>query len=340
MTALKAHQVAKYLSQPDLDRGLTLIYGPDQGLVRETARRLMHHYAGNDDDPMSEVTIDAADRSADPSRLATEARSISMFGGLRRIRVRNGGKALVPALKDLLADMPDAIIIIEAGNLPPRDGLRALAEADKNARALPCYPDTSETLIALMRQTFNQAGITVDADLLSALADSLGNDREITRRELEKLVLFAADSKVLTSADITALCGDNASETIDTILDAAGTGRAETLDVALARALRSGVDSQRLLISALLHFTWLRRLRGQVDDGRTPREILDAQRPRPHFSRKSVLEQQLRQWRDDHLAAASARLYDAIAESRKTSALKDVIAHRALLAICVSAAHR
>lgn len=340
MTALKAHEVERFLNKPDLDRGLFLAYGPDQGLVHETARRLMRHYGGDNADPMSEIILEPADLTTDPSRLAVEARTISMFGGLTRVRVRGASKTLTKTLTELLDDMPEAVVVLEAGNLPPRDSLRALAETRKNARALPCYADNSETLKALIRKTFADEGINADNNTISLLSETLGNDREITRRELEKLTLYAATSKTLSVADITALSGDNATIAIDEILDSAGTGRAEKLDQAIGRAFSAGVDAQRLLISALNHFTWLRRLRTEVDNGLQPREVLDRQRPRPHFSRKSNLEQQLRLWNDETLAAASGRIYDAISASRKSAPLATSITHRALLAICAAASQR
>lgn len=340
MSALKAHEVARFLDKPDLTCGVFLSYGPDQGLVNETARRLIRHYGGANPDPMSEITLEAGELANDPSRLAVEARTSSMFGGTRRIRVRGATKALSKTIAELLADMPDAIIVLEAGNLPPRDTLRALIEKDKSARALPCYADNDETLRNLIRQTFSEAGISADQDVVATLKDALGNDREITRRELEKLTLFAAESKTITLEDVMALCGDNAAMAIDAILDAAGTGRAEKLDTTISRALNAGVDAQRLLISALIHFTWLRRLRVEVDAGKPPRTVLDTQRPRPHFSRKTNLEQQLRLWSDDALASATTRIYEAISESRKSAVMAQSIAHRALLAICVAAAHR
>lgn len=340
MTALKAHEVAKFLAGPDLAAGVFLVYGPDQGLVRESARHLIRHYGGESPDPMTEITLDAADLAGEPSRLAVEARTTSMFGGTRRVRVRGATKALAPTLTELLDDMPDAVIVLEAGNLPPRDGLRALAESHGQARALPCYADSNESLRGLIRSTLQDAGISADPDVVNSVRETLGNDREVTRRELEKLTLFAMESKTLTRADIVALCGDNAALAVDAICDAAGTGRAEKLDTAIARALDSGIDVQRLLIAALMHFSWLRRLRAAVDAGRTPREVLDAERPRPHFSRKASLEQQLRLWSDDALASASTRFYEAIAESRKTPALARAIAQRALLAVAVAGAHR
>lgn len=338
MTALKAHEVARFVTRPDIADGIFLAYGPDAGLVRETAQRLIRKLSGDDPDAASIVTLDGATVDADPSILAVEAKTISLFGGKRIVRVRGAGKSLVMTLTELRDNLQGAAIVLEAGNLPPRDALRALVEAARNGRALPCYPDSDEALQTLIRETFNQRGIRVDADVVALLREILGNDREITRRELEKLSLYAATSKQLTHEDVLLLCADNGMMVIDAIIDAAAGGHAEKLELALNRALSSGVDPQRLLAMSTIHFANLRRWRTEVDAGKTPRAVLDGQRPKPHFSRAGALEQQLRLWSDNALATASARILQTTGDTRRRPALADAGLRRALLAICMMAA--
>ena len=263
---------------------------------------------------------------------------MSLFGGKRIVRVRGAGKSLVMTLTELRDDPGGAAIVLEAGNLPPRDALRALVEAARFGRALPCYPDSDETLTALMREAFNQAGIRADADVITTLREILGNDREITRRELEKLCLYAAGSKALSREDVLLLCADNGMLVIDAILDATGSGHAEKLELALNRALASAVDPQRLLAMSTIHFANLRRWRTEVDAGKTPRMVLEGQKPKPHFSRIGALETQLRLWSDAALATASERILQATADSRRRPALAEATTRRALLAICTEAA--
>lgn len=339
MGALKAHEVGRFVDRPDLEAGIILAYGPDAGLVRETGQRLARRYAGNDADSMNLVVLDGAELDADPSRLAVEAKTTSLFGDRRVIRVRGAGKSLVMPLTELRDD-PGSIIILEAGNLTPKDPLRALVEAAKLGRALPCYPDNDESLGRLISETFSKAGIRADQDTVAALRETLGNDREITRRELEKLVLFAADSKLLTREDIVTLCADNAALVLDEVVDATGTGHAADLDMALERAIAQSVNAQQILASALSHFTTLRRWRVEVDSGKSPGAVLDNARPKPHFSRRSAIERQLRLWTDDALSAALDRLQLAVADSRKRYGLADTLSRRALLAICTMAAER
>ncbi|KKB07801.1 DNA polymerase III subunit delta [Devosia chinhatensis] len=338
MTALKAHEVARFLVRPDLDEGIFLAYGPDGGLVRETAQRLIRHLSGDDPASANISVLEGADLSSDPSQLLVEARSGSLFAGKRIIRVRNATKALVMPLTELRDDPGGAAIVLEADNLAPRDALRALVEAAKFGRALPCYPDSDETLMALMRETFNQAAIRIDNDVVPTLREILGNDREITRRELEKLTLYAANTKLLTRDDVLLLCADNGVLAIDAILDATGNGHAEKLELALNRALAANVNPQQLLAMLTNHFANLRRWRTDVDAGRSARAVLEATKPRPHFSRMASLEQQLRLWGDRALGTASDRLLQATSDTRRRPVLAEAVLRRTTLALCMMAA--
>jgi DNA polymerase-3 subunit delta len=337
VTALKAHEVERFLKRPDLDAGILLVYGPDTGLVREAAQRLVRHYAG-DTSSMGLVTLDGNELDGDPGRLLVEARTSSLFGEKRVVRVRNAGKGAAVALADLAADPSGAIVVLEAGNLAPRDALRALVEGAKLGRALPCYADSDETILKLISESFAAAGIRAEPEVAATLRDQLGNDREVTRREIEKLVLFADQSKILTRGDVLTLCADNAALVLDEIADAIGTGHAEKLDTALSRALAAAINPQQLLASVMLHFGQLRRWRTVVDTGVSVRDVLEGARPKPHFSRRSSLEQQLRLWSDASLSIATSRLHDATGDSRKNYSRSETVVRRVFLALTQMAA--
>jgi DNA polymerase-3 subunit delta len=116
------------------------------------------------------------------------------------------------------------------------------------------------------------------------------------------------------------------------------TGRAEALEEALTRALTLAVNPQQLLTTMAFHVAMLRRWRAELDAGRSARDVLDGARPRPHFSRRSALELQLRLWTDIALAAAGTRLHSALAASRRRPALAAALLERTLLALCRMAA--
>jgi DNA polymerase III subunit delta len=331
LTALKAHEVERFIKRPDLEAGIILVYGPDTGLVRETAQRLTRYYAGSDSDGMGLVTLDGGELDKDPGQLLVEARTASLFGDKRVVRVRGAGKALTVPLSQLSDDPSGAIVVLEAGNLVPKDALRALAEASRNARALPCYADSDETILKLINESFAKAGVRAEPEVAQTLKDLLGNDREVTRRELEKLTLYAQESGILLREDVVTLCADNAMLVLDEV--------AEKLDAALGRALAAAVNPQQLLSSVMQHFTQLRRWRAIVDSGVSGRDVLEGARPKPHFSRKSALEQQLRLWSDPALAIATDRLHQAVGDSRKSYGRAETVTRRVFLALTQMVAH-
>ncbi|HHG91004.1 MAG TPA: DNA polymerase III subunit delta [Devosia sp.] len=346
MSALKAHDVERFVAHPDLGKGVFLVYGSDAGLVRETAGKLISRFLKDKSPqshsslPPSPTTLDMAEIDADPALLAIAARTTSLFGDAPVIRIRNAGNALAPILAEMLQDIPDAPVIVEAGNLSPQDRLRALAERSGSARALPCYSDNATSLTSLIRQTFADEKINIESEALAFLRDSLGNDREVTRRELEKLAAYASESKILTIRDVTELCGDNTAITTDRIVDATGTGHALRLEDAINRANAASLDPQRILVAALNHFLFLRRAKALINKGLSTTEVLKRSRPRPHFSRNASIEQQLRLWNDVQLALAAERMNKTIHLSRQQPALTGTFTRRALLALCLAASQR
>ncbi|SDG22324.1 DNA polymerase III subunit delta [Pelagibacterium luteolum] len=340
MTALKGRDIERFLEKPDISSGFVLVYGPDLGLVGENAGRLVRQFAGNPPDPESFTTLHMSEIDADPQRLGILARSPSLFGGGTTIRVRGATNKLAPVLAELLDEKAEAIIIVEGGDLKPSDALRKAAEARRDARALPCYADNGQTLDALIRDTFAKAQINLEADLVGFLRDMLGNDRQVTRQELEKLVLFAGNGGTLTRQDVIALCGDNAALATDSVVDAIASGHARKFDESITRVTSAGTDIQRLLIVTQQHFSRLRTMRAEIDAGSSTDHVVGRATPRIHFSRKASVEQQLRLWNDDGLAAACNRLSTAIADSRKTGPLAAAIGRQAMLAVCLAAARR
>lgn len=340
MTALKGRDIGAFLAKPTLDRGLILVYGPDAGLVSENAARLVANFAGSPPDTEILTTLHMSEVDADPQRLGILARSPSLFGGGTVIRVRAATNKLTATLGELLDERTEAVFIIEAGDLKPADSLRKLAESRRDARGLPCYADSDQTVDTLIRETFAASRITTEPDLVPMLRDMLGNDRQITRAELEKLVLYAGEGGTLGKADIALLCGDNAALAVDDVVDAVATGHAQKFDAAVNRATAAGTDIQRLLIVSLQHFARLRAMRAEIDVGSAADQVIARSTPRIHFSRKASVERQLRLWTDESLSAACARLGTAIGDGRKSALLAPSIARQALLAVCLAASRR
>src|ERR1700747_3370123 len=131
-----------------------LFYGPDAGLVRERAEAITRSVCPDLKDPFRVADLSTAVLTADPARLADEAAQLSLTGGRRGVRVRGAGGALAKLFGGVLDRQPgEALVVVEASELPSRSVLRRAFEAARSAVAIGCYPDTPRELAAVIRET-------------------------------------------------------------------------------------------------------------------------------------------------------------------------------------------
>ena len=146
---MKIHvrDVASFIKRPPAPIRAVLLYGPDQGMVKEQAKNLcltIHKYL---DDPFSVVNLDHDVLLSEPARLIDEAHALSFGGGRRLIRIREASDKITPAVKELLAHVQgDSLTVIEGGDLGPASALRKLFEKAENAAALPFYIEEGNQL--------------------------------------------------------------------------------------------------------------------------------------------------------------------------------------------------
>src|SRR5579864_1275498 len=179
---LPAARVAAFLRRPDPEIRAILLYGPDAGLVRERAETLARGVCPDLHDPFRVAEPTAAALAADPARLADEAAQISLMGGRRVVRVREAGDALASLFARFLSDPPgDAVVVVEAGDLPGRSALRRAFDDAPAGASIGCYPDTPRDLAAVIRETCAERRIAVSRDATDFLVGHLGGDRLLTR---------------------------------------------------------------------------------------------------------------------------------------------------------------
>ena len=245
-------RVEGFLRRPDPEIRAVLLYGPDAGLARERADSLARTICADLHDPFRVADLAAAAVIADPARLTDEAAQIGLFGGRRVVRVRDAGDASAPVFTRFLADpVGDTLVIAEAGDLPGRSALRRVFDDAPNAAAIGCYPDSARDLALVIREAFAAHRVAASRDATDFLVEHLGDDRLVTRSELEKLTLYAGDGGTIDIDDARAVIADSAALSMNDALLAAAEGNAAALDRALARVFQEG-ESPVTVIRALL----------------------------------------------------------------------------------------
>ncbi|WFP63780.1 MULTISPECIES: DNA polymerase III subunit delta [unclassified Mesorhizobium] len=342
MAQKKGYEVDSWLARPDPAMAIVLLYGPDRGLVAERAKTFAVKTGLPLDDPFSVVKLDGAEVDRDEGRLLDEARTVPMFSDRRLLWVRNasGQKALADDIKALTAEpAPDAIILIEAGDLKKGTGLRAIVEAAGNAIALPCYADEARDLDSVIDDELRKAGMSMTLDARQALRRNLGGDRLASRGEIEKLVLYAHGKKEIDLDDVNALSGDVSGASFDDAVDAVLDGKVGDFDTAFTRHCQSGGHPFLVLSSAMRQLQAIQVMRGQMESGgRNAASVVAGARPPVFFSRRKLVEKTLERWNSEALGRALNRLQAAVLQTRKRPDLSEALARQALLGIAVESA--
>jgi DNA polymerase-3 subunit delta len=337
MVALKPFEIDKFVARPDPARPVALVFGADAGLVRERVDALVRASVDDPTDPFQLARLEGDDLAGEPTRLIEEANTVPLFGGRRAVWVKAGGRNIAAAVEAVLASSaPTCRIVIEAGDLRRSAPLRVLCERAKNAVALPCYPDDEKALARLIDDEVRGAGLSIAADARAALVPLLGGDRLASRRELDKLALFAHGKSRIDLEDVMAVVADASTLAIDALIDAAFAGRTIELDAEFGKVRTAGTAAGTIISAALRQIAQLHKARLAIEGGASLDAAMAGIQPL-HFSRRKAVETALRIWTAVRLERTMAQLADAALDARKRPALADALAQRALLAIAVNA---
>ncbi len=339
MVAIKNREAERFLATLPAHVFLYLVYGPDTGLVAERSRLILSRAVEDPKDPFQLLRISGDDLAADPLRLADEANTIPLFGGKRAIHIDAQGKAFLPALESLLAAPPrDCTIVVSAGALKKEAALRKLCEREKAAAAIECYPDADADVGRLVSAEALAAGLSITPQAKAHLVSLLGEDRLVTRSEIEKLVLYARGAGEIGLEHVEAIVSEASSRTLDAALDAAFTGNFPALEVEMARVVAEYGDPRPLLSVALSHALELHRVRaGVASQGGLPEGLRSGPVGPVNFRRRDMVEKHARAFSAAALESLVALLAEAAAAARRESKLAVPLVMRALWKVAATA---
>jgi DNA polymerase-3 subunit delta len=335
---VKSGDADRFAAKPPAEIVAALVFGPDQGLVRERATKLAKSVVADLSDPFRVAELDDSILDSDPARLWDEAAALSLTGGRRVVRVRGADNGNAKDFERFLSEPPgDALIVAEAGDLAKSAALRRVFESADNAAAIACYPDNEMSLENLVRSALKTQGLSSTPEALAYAVSRLGSDRGVTRSELEKLMLYAMGEKTVTEAHIDAVMGDESELRVEAVLDAAGTGDYAALDREMNRLWASGTSPIGALRQAMTHFQRLLAVRAEKDEGKDATAAMKRLRPPVHFSRESAFRQQIASWSLEKLEEALTHLYEAEALAKTTAVPPEAVTARALLSVAAMA---
>ncbi len=332
---LDRRQIDDFLKNPSEKTAAVLVFGPDEGLVRERVNALVKAAAGSGDDPFRVVELDADAIRSDPARLMDEAGAISMLGGRRAVRINGVTDGQAKVIEDFLGshrDSKNTLVIFEAGELPGRAALRKLFEGAPHAAAIACYHDSGGDLKAVIQAQLSAAGKSAAPAALSYLEQSLGGDRGATRSEIEKLALYVGDAKQIELEDVMASVGHSAGVEQDDLNYAIAEGDSKAIERQLDLNLAETAPIM-ILRGLARHFLKLHGAVGRMEAGAPMQDAMVALNSPLFWRDRPRLEKQCRRWSSRSIALALQKIGEIESQAMRHREIADTLTRRAGLEI-------
>lgn len=302
---LNYKSVDTFLKNPDAQYRAALVYGPDAGLVRERATLIRKAVLNDAADPFAFVELSESVLLADPVRLSDEVLSVGLLASKRLIHIRDAGDKVAKIVQEAAPSLhKDVFLLISAEELSSRSPLRLFFESDAACAALACYRDEIRDLQGLIQQTFSTAGIAADRDVVDFLAQQLGNDRSVTRQELEKIVTYCGSDKILSMEEARALVDYNRDTQADDLVHAAADKDIRTLEAALSANLRDGAQPVAYLRALQRYFNRLYYIKSCAAQGRSVDAVIAELKPKVFYKNVPVLTRHANHWSLEQLVKA------------------------------------
>jgi DNA polymerase III subunit delta len=331
MTAISTFAADGFIDRLPAEVRFFLVHGTDEGLAHERSRAILRKLVGPDPDPLRLVRLDGDALARRPDSLLDEAYAVSMFGGSRAIWIDAQGRDLLPALDPLFARPPmGCAIVIKAQQLKKGHPLRTAFEKAQNAASIECYSDEPKALGLLIDSEVRNAGLTITPDARSALVDELGADRQTSRAEIAKLILFARGKTRIELDDVRAIVSDAAPSPLDDLVDQALNGELQKAVDSAARYFADGGDADQLVARLVARLTLLHRLRLEMEAGQSFDAACQALYVRLPLEARRSLAMAAERWTSEAIAQRLPNIRAMTSRVRSSPDLSEILASRAL----------
>lgn len=301
------------LKRLDPDTRLMLVTGPDESTMAAIASHLLR-LAGQD---AERLDLSSAMLAADPSLLAVEAASMSLFSPQRviRLEISGSGDDVLPALEGLLqAEKAINPVIASGASITAKSKIIKAVEASSHAVAAVCYQPDRRALVGIAMDAGREAGLRFSNAEAQLLIDLVSGDQALMRQEIEKIALYLdaapGRERQVTPADIALLGAASHEEDVSDYINVALGGKVQALPDVLATAAAIGVAEIRLIRALSLRALLLVRLRADVDDGAHPSSVVSSPRSGVFFKEREAVAAQLHIWDAPKLARLMTRLLE------------------------------
>ncbi len=328
MAAVKPEGFEAAFGSPSRKFKGALICGPNWELLNRLKNQAVRNFVSSHPDG-EVVRFSDPDLVADAGRLLEELQSISMFGADKLVLVDAASSTVHKAcISAISVGWSDCLLLVTAGDLKKSSPLRKEFEASPDLAISVCFDQSAAELREFSASFMSGLGVAIDRDAIDLVVDAVGGNAALLQSELGKLASYAGDNGTLSVTDIVEIIAGNEAASMDSLIDAVFTGRADAAVQAITTLQQQGQQPASVLIALTNHCTLLVEMASALETGRRADTVIKEWRPPIFFKRHGALAAQLAVCSLPQLLLAAERLRVANSEVRRKSLIGWPLAER------------
>ena len=274
-----------------------LFYGKNEGLKNQHIKQLLEKNNNN-----NVIKYDEKEILENEDIFFESILSNSLFENEKSIVINRGSDKIYEILINLIKRNIDGItIIINANVLEKKSKLRKLFEKEKNLACIATYPDTNEILSGLAIAFFKKIKISISQQNINLIVDKCSGDRLNLENELEKIKIYLAEKKSISTEEISKLINLSENHTFYELIDnclAKNTNK--TINI-LNENNFSNEDCIIILRTFLLKAKKILSLSIEYDKNKDINQTINSAKPPIFWKEKDIVKTQLNKWKPEKI---------------------------------------
>ena len=237
---------------------------------------------------------------------------------------------LVPYLKD---PSPSTCLVL-VSNQGRYEKKAVVSAVEAHGAAVRFYPLLDREVVGWIETRAKSLGVTIQHDAAQYLWQTIGNDLQKIKNELEKVKIYLKDRKAITFDDVKAVVGDFREYSSFDLAAALGQKNTEKALLILSRLLQEGEAPVGLLGSIAWNFRRLLQAKALEAAGMGADEIMKKMRPPVIFHQVAQFKNQMKNYGLDELREAFSVMLAADRALKSSGLHGKLVLERMILRLC------
>ena len=292
---IKDHQLEKIVQGSKGFLGF-LVYGPNEGLVKEQIDRIINDLLPQDE--FEKIILQGKALETETQMLDEIVKTVSMFHSGKIVVVESLKEKSVNIIEEIIEDAPQKVILILRNeNLNKTSKIRKLFEISKSCFSLACYEDDGRSIMKNIEEFINRNRLPLSRDIKNYLIHSLSSDRMITKNELEKVEIYSKGSeRKIELEDIKDLLNDSSSISLNKMNESMMYGNTSKSSKIANKLLTEGTSPISLLRSAMNYLLRVQKTKVEMKKGNNFDEAIKSLRPPVFWKDKDSFQKHCIKW--------------------------------------------